>query len=48
MVSWFLKLHKVSVTERNFRKPVSVVGPPFNSDSVKEYLVIVRVGLLVK
>lgn len=34
MVSWFLKLHKVNVTERNFRKPVSVVDPPLSSDSV--------------
>lgn len=48
MVSRFLKLQKVNVMERNFRKPVNVVDPPFNSDSVKEYFVIVRVGLLIK
>ena len=48
MVLWFLKLNKVNVTERNLRKPVSVVDPPFNSDSVKEYFVIGRVGLLIK
>lgn len=37
MVSWFLKLHKGNVSERSFRKPVSVVDLPFSSDSVRVF-----------